>query len=72
MFKKLNKFEFILIAAQRTKNLNLGVVAKVNNSFLHKDAVLAIKELNLRLISIEKIKKIILYRISIYKNNKKK
>ena len=72
MLKKLNKFEFILIAAQRTRNLNSGTSAKINNSFLHKDTVLAIKELHLRLFSIDKIKKIIFLKLSTYidkKNN---
>jgi DNA-directed RNA polymerase omega subunit len=57
MKKYINKFDLIILAAQRTKELNLGASLKVRNYSLNKDITLSLQEISNLILSIGKINK---------------
>ena len=55
MKKYINKFDLIILAAQRTKDLNLGASLKVTNYSMNKDISLALQEISKLILNINKI-----------------
>ena len=55
-----NRFELILVAAQRGKELNHGAVAQIDNVKKDKEAIVALREIAAGLLSIENLEKSII------------
>ena len=65
MSNKVNKFELILLAAERAKELSHGAKPLIKNSSNEKDTTMALKEIARKKITLDKLK------ISIKKNSQK-
>ncbi|MBY0580806.1 DNA-directed RNA polymerase subunit omega [Candidatus Bandiella numerosa] len=52
-----NRFELILVAAQRGKELNHGAVAQIDNVKKDKEAIVALREIAAGLLNIENLEK---------------
>lgn len=55
-----NRFELILVAAQRGKELNHGAVAQIYNVKKDKEAIVALREIAAGFLSIENLEKSII------------
>ena len=55
-----NRFELILVAAQRGKELNHGAVALIDNVKKDKEAIVALREIAAGFLSIENLEKSII------------
>ena len=55
-----NRFELILVAAQRGKELNHGAVAQIDNVKKDKEAIVALREIAAGFLSIENLEKSII------------
>lgn len=55
-----NRFELILIAAQRGKELNHGAVAQIDNVKKDKEAIVALREIAAGLLNVENLEKAII------------
>lgn len=52
-----NRFELILVAAQRGKELNHGAIAHIDNVRKDKEAIVALREIAAGLLNIENLEK---------------
>jgi DNA-directed RNA polymerase subunit omega len=55
-----NRFELILVAAQRGKELNHGAVAQIDNVKKDKEAIVALREIAAGLLNIENLERSII------------
>ena len=64
-----NRFNLILIAAQRCKELNNGAMPKIHNDQKDKDIMTALEEISLGLLDVTTLEKIIANKNFIVKEN---